>query len=67
MPSYYGQVGHSTISRSNFDNFGWSLVTVFQILTLENWNDIMVRSMQEHSLWWVQGNGVCRGRFMWCD
>ncbi len=29
------------IPRSNFDSFSWSMVTVFQILTGENWNVIM--------------------------
>ena len=29
------------IPRSNFDNFFWSMVTVFQILSGENWNSIM--------------------------
>ena len=29
------------IPRSNFDSFSWSMVTVFQILTGENWNAIM--------------------------
>ena len=27
--------------RSNFDTFGWSLVTVFQIIGGENWNEVM--------------------------
>lgn len=31
----------STLVRPNFDSFGWSLITVFQILTAENWNDIL--------------------------
>jgi len=29
------------IPRSHFDNFFWSMVTVFQLLTGENWNSIM--------------------------
>ena len=35
--------GYNTalIPRSNFDSFSWSMVTVFQILTGENWNVIM--------------------------
>ncbi len=32
------------IPRSHFDSFFWSLVTVFQILTGENWNAIMYDS-----------------------
>ena len=31
--------------RSHFDDFGWSLVTVFQILTGENWNTVMYDAM----------------------
>lgn len=29
------------IPRSHFDNFFWSMVTVFQILSGENWNSVM--------------------------
>ena len=29
------------VPRANFDSFYWSMVTVFQILTGENWNTIM--------------------------
>lgn len=29
---------------SNFDTFGISLLTVFQILTGEDWNEIMVKN-----------------------
>ena len=31
----------ANIPRSNFDNFFWSMVSIFQILTGENWNSIM--------------------------
>ena len=27
--------------RQNFDTFSWAMVTVFQILTGENWNAVM--------------------------
>jgi hypothetical protein len=27
--------------RSNFDSFGWAYLTVFQVLTGENWNEVM--------------------------
>lgn len=33
--------GDAIIPRSNFDNFFWSMVTVFQMLSGENWNSIM--------------------------
>jgi hypothetical protein len=39
---YWAQVGAASVSRTRFDNIGWSLLAVFQILTLENWNDLMV-------------------------
>eukprot|EP00163_Fabomonas_tropica_P014779 TRINITY_DN2686_c0_g2_i1.p1 TRINITY_DN2686_c0_g2~~TRINITY_DN2686_c0_g2_i1.p1 ORF type:complete len:1526 (-),score=377.56 TRINITY_DN2686_c0_g2_i1:447-4610(-) len=29
------------VPRHNFDNFLWSIITVFQILTGENWNEVM--------------------------
>jgi len=48
--TYLAQVGSATVARSNFDNIGWGLLTVFQTLTLENWNDVMVRLGQDISL-----------------
>lgn len=35
---HYAQVGPQAVPRSNFDSIGWALLTVFQILTLEDWN-----------------------------
>ena len=32
-------------TRGNFDDIGWSIVTVFQVLTGENWNDILIATM----------------------
>ena len=32
--------------RANFDSFGWSLVTVFQVLSGENWNDVLWAGMK---------------------
>lgn len=29
------------VARSNFDSFGWALVVVFQLVTGENWNEVM--------------------------
>ena len=29
------------VPRFNFDNFYWSLVTVFQVISGENWNETM--------------------------
>lgn len=36
--------GYSTahVPRTTFDNLLWSLVTVFQVLTAENWNQVCV-------------------------
>jgi len=34
------------IPRANFDTFAWGFVTVFQIMTGENWNTIMYAAMR---------------------
>eukprot|EP00163_Fabomonas_tropica_P029147 TRINITY_DN6158_c0_g1_i1.p1 TRINITY_DN6158_c0_g1~~TRINITY_DN6158_c0_g1_i1.p1 ORF type:complete len:1884 (+),score=375.64 TRINITY_DN6158_c0_g1_i1:93-5654(+) len=34
------------VPRSNFDTFFWSLVVVFQIMTGENWNEVMYDGMK---------------------
>ncbi|KXZ48369.1 hypothetical protein GPECTOR_28g776 [Gonium pectorale] len=39
-------VGKSEVSVSTFDNFGWALLTVFQIVTSENWNNVMYDGMR---------------------
>ena len=33
--------GEEYTARANFDTFFWSLITVFQILTGENWNEVL--------------------------
>lgn len=33
---YWAQVGKAVVPDSRFDNIGWALVTVFQIITTEN-------------------------------
>ena len=45
------QVGFVDQHRSNFDSFGWAVVTIFQMLTGENWNEVMYDGM----------NNVARG------
>jgi voltage-dependent calcium channel L type alpha-1D len=35
------QYASGEIPRANFDTFIWSMVTVFQVLTGENWNSVM--------------------------
>uniref|UniRef100_A0AAQ4REY1 Ion transport domain-containing protein n=1 Tax=Gasterosteus aculeatus aculeatus TaxID=481459 RepID=A0AAQ4REY1_GASAC len=37
--------------RKNFDTLLWSMVTVFQILTEENWNTVLYNIMAETSPW----------------
>jgi len=37
----FGDVGIPNSYRANFSDFGTSMITVFQILTGENWNEIM--------------------------
>ncbi|KAK3250718.1 Caveolin-2 [Cymbomonas tetramitiformis] len=38
---YLVRVGPSDVPRHNFDNIFWSFITIFQILTGENWNEVM--------------------------
>ena len=37
----WAKVGHCDISRHNFDDIYTSIVTIFQVLTGENWNEVM--------------------------
>eukprot|EP00854_Cymbomonas_tetramitiformis_P017460 gene17460-20787_t len=39
------------LPRYNFDSFWWAFLTVFQILTLEDWNLIMYDCVQVTSYW----------------
>ncbi|XP_031551384.1 voltage-dependent T-type calcium channel subunit alpha-1G-like isoform X2 [Actinia tenebrosa] len=39
------------VTRSNFDSFLWAMVTVFQILTQENWNLVMYDGMRAINNW----------------
>lgn len=43
--------GKHVTSRSNFDSFLWAMVSVFQILTQENWNLVMYDGMRSTSKW----------------
>jgi hypothetical protein len=38
-------------ARANFDNFGWSFITVFQIITPENWNTVVMDTV--HARGWM--------------
>ena len=50
---YLNELGYESASvpRSNFDNFFRSMITVFQLLTGENWNSIMYDGLKVRS--WV--------------
>ncbi|CAH3037176.1 unnamed protein product [Porites lobata] len=43
--------GELVTSRSNFDDFLWAMVSVFQILTQENWNRVMYNGMRSTNKW----------------
>ena len=34
------------LPRGNFDNFNWAFITTFQILSVENWNEILTSSLR---------------------
>ena len=46
VTEYLGFVGKSEVSRHNFDTFFWATITIFQILTGENWNTVMYDGMR---------------------
>jgi hypothetical protein len=54
---YWAQVGKAVVPNSRFDNIGWALITVFQIITTENWNNVAYNGMTATSpaayLWFV--------------
>ncbi|KAH3871517.1 hypothetical protein DPMN_034720 [Dreissena polymorpha] len=37
--------------RANFDSLLWSLITVFQVLTQEDWNTVLYNGMEKTSAW----------------
>jgi len=39
------------IPRAHFDTFVWGFITVFQVMTGENWNTIMYAGMRASTLW----------------
>ncbi len=43
--------GEKVVDRKNFDSFFWSIITVFQILTQEDWNAVMYTGMEKTSAW----------------
>ena len=45
-------------SRANFDSFGWSIITVFQIIGAENWNEVLYDG--------IAGAGWGKWACVWC-
>lgn len=54
MQLFYGYLEMSLESRASFDGFGWSALTVFQIATGENWNDVMVSTVDTFGMGYIQ-------------
>lgn len=60
------------VPRCHFDSFLWAFVTVFQILSLENWNVVMYNALQAngaHSVLYflcviVSGSLICMNLFI---
>ncbi|XP_075318472.1 voltage-dependent T-type calcium channel subunit alpha-1H-like [Odontesthes bonariensis] len=48
---YISPDGDPADDRKNFDSLLWSMVTVFQILTLEDWNLVLFNAMASTSAW----------------
>lgn len=48
---YLAMVGKSEVPRAHFDTVAWGLYTVFQLLTTENWNNVMYDGMRTVSPW----------------
>jgi hypothetical protein len=48
-----GQFGYEPRPRGNFDTFTIAFVTVFQVLTMENWQTVLFDSMRSERGKWV--------------
>ncbi|PNH08113.1 Sodium channel protein type 4 subunit alpha [Tetrabaena socialis] len=48
---YQAMVGKSDVPRAQFDNLFWGLYSLFQLLTTENWNQIMYDGMRSTTPW----------------
>jgi hypothetical protein len=46
MQIFGGQFNFDNPPRMNFDDFFSSYMTVFQVMTLENWNDILTAALR---------------------
>ncbi|ESO03357.1 hypothetical protein HELRODRAFT_80461, partial [Helobdella robusta] len=42
---------HKGCKRKNFDSFLWAIITVFQILTQEDWHEVLYTGMSKTSPW----------------
>lgn len=43
--------GTRVCERKNFDSLLWATITVFQILTQEDWNEVLYNGMEKTSSW----------------
>ena len=42
----YKENGFEEVPRGNFNSLAWALITVFQVITGENWNEVMLTHMK---------------------
>ena len=50
-PTYLARLGESDQPRPNFDDIFWAFVTIFQVLTGEDWNAVMYDGMRTTGTW----------------
>jgi hypothetical protein len=43
--------GSKVCERKNFDSLLWAIITVFQVLTQEDWNEVLYNGMDRTSAW----------------
>jgi hypothetical protein len=43
--------GNRLCERKNFDSLLWAIITVFQVLTQEDWNEVLYNGMERTSSW----------------
>ena len=43
--------GVRVCERKNFDSLLWAIITVFQVLTQEDWNEVLYNGMHKTSSW----------------
>ena len=48
---YYARLGAADRPRHHFDDFFWSFITIFQVLTGEDWNAVMYDAMRTVGSW----------------